>query len=323
MLDLRTQRILLTGGSGFLGRSVKRLLESRGVAAHALAAPRSREFDLNDRAAVRALYDSVFDGRGPSLILHAAGFVGGLGANRAWPARFFFDNLQMTMNLVEEARARGLIDRGLMFAQVGTMCSYPEDAPMPYREESLYRGRPDHEIAHYGIAKLACHQLLLAYAAQHGLRSAYVIPTGFFGPGDNTNTSNSHVAGAFVQKYVEATLLGMREVVNWGTGSPRRDLIYIDDAAEGLLRAAEVMTEPTPINLSSGQEVSIRELAELVAKLAGYQGRTVWDTSKGDGQPRRCLDNSRAKQLLDWHPRTTLEEGLRRTVQWYQALRAG
>lgn len=319
MLPLSSHRILLTGASGFLGRSVRRLLTERGVPESTVVAPRSREFDLTDRAGVRRLYDSTFDGRGPSLILHCAGFVGGLGANRQWPARFFFDNLQMTMHLVDEARARGMIDRGLKFVQVGTMCSYPEDAPLPYREESLYRGRPDAEIASYGIAKLACHQLLVAYALEHGLKSAYVIPTGFFGPGDNTSPANSHVAGAFTYKYVSAALRDEHEVVNWGSGEPMRDLIYIDDAAEGLLRAAEVMDSPTPINLSSGEEVSIRHIAETIARLAGFQGRTVWDLSKGDGQARRCLDNSRARELLGWTPKVGLEEGLRRTVEWYRA----
>jgi GDP-L-fucose synthase len=286
-----------------------------------IAICRSRRYDLLERLAVRRLYQDIFGGEGPTLILHAAGFVGGLGANRKWPADFFFRNLGMTMTLIEEARTRGFIERGMKFVQVGTMCSYPAGAAIPYREESLWLGKPDPEVAPYGLAKLAALEMLEAYGSQHGLRSAYVIPTGFFGPGDNINPENSHVAGALVRKYVDAQATGAPEVVNWGTGSPRRDFIYIEDAAAGVLRAAEVMDTPTPINLTGGEEVSIRELAEMVARLAGYEGRTLWDASKGDGQPRRSLDGTRAKTLLHWSPRVTLEEGLRRTVEWYRSVR--
>lgn len=322
MLDLRTQRILLTGASGFLGRAIHRALLARGLTDADIARPTRAHCDLTRQEQAEGLMRGLFDGAGPTLVLHAAGFVGGLGANRQWPARFFHDNLVMSLNLVEAARSQGLIARGLKFVQVGTMCSYPAHAPCPYREESLWQGAPDPEIASYGLSKLATLQLLEAYRLEHGLRSAYVIPTGFFGPGDNTNPANSHVAGALVKKYVDAQRSGAPEVVNWGTGTPLRDLIYIDDAAEGVLRAAEVMDTPTPINLTSGREVSIRELAEIIARLAGFTGTTRWDTTKGDGQPRRSLDGSQARTLLNFTPRTTLEEGLARMVAEYREWRA-
>ncbi|MDX2132108.1 MAG: NAD-dependent epimerase/dehydratase family protein [Planctomycetota bacterium] len=318
MLDLADQRILLTGGSGFLGRAVRHALNLRGVPAHAILAPTRGACDLTRQDQAERLVGACFEGRGPTLILHLAGFVGGLGANRQWPSRFFHDNLVMTLHLVEACRAAGLLG-GLTFVQVGTMCSYPADAPCPYREDDLWRGRPDAEIASYGVAKLATHQLLESYRLEHALRFAYVIPTGFFGPGDNTNPATSHVAGALTKKYVDAARAGAARVVNWGSGAPLRDLLYIDDAAEGLLRAAEVVSDGTPINLTGGREVSIRELAGIVAGLAGFKGETVWDTSKGDGQARRSLDGARAAAMLGWSPRVTLEEGLARTVAWYRA----
>lgn len=317
-MDLRTQRILVTGGGGFLGTSVRRALMSRGVEPARVIWPRSAACDLRDAVAARGTLASAFEGRGPTLVLHLAGFVGGLGANRRWPARFFHDNLSMAMNLVEAARALGLITPAFKFVQVGTMCSYPAAAQPPYREESLGTGLPDAEVASYGVAKLAVLQMLEAYRLEHGLRSAYVIPTGFYGPGDNTNPENSHVIGALVRKYVDAAAERAAHVVNWGTGSPTRDFVYIDDAAEGVLRAAEVLEEPVPVNLTGGEEVSIRELAERIARLAGFSGSTVWDSEKGDGQPRRSLHGGRAASVLGWTPRVGLEDGLSRTVTWYR-----
>lgn len=318
MLDLRSQRLLLTGGSGFLGRAVRRALDARGVPADSILSPRSADCDLRDQAATRRLVRESFAGRGPTLILHLANFTGGLAANRRWPARFFHDSLAMPLNLVEACRDAGLL-AAAKIVQVGTMCSYPEGGEVPYKEDSLWRGKPDHDIAPYGLGKLAALALLDAYRREHGLRSAYAIPTGFFGPGDNMDPANSHVCGAFVRKYVDAAKANQPEVINWGTGAPRRDFIYIDDAAEGLLLAAEHVDTPDPINLTGGVEVSIRELAETISRLVGYTGRTVWDAAKGDGQARRSLDGTRAREVLGFTARTTLEEGLRRTVEWYRA----
>jgi GDP-L-fucose synthase len=320
MLDLTDQRILITGGRGFLGRALRRALLAQGVPPVSILTPSRADFDLTDPHAVRRLYAASFPGSGPSLVLNCAGFVGGLGANRMHPANFFHDNLAIPLHLVEHARLAGLLDRPFKFVQIGTMCSYPANAPIPYREDSLWTGLPDPEIASYGVSKLASLQLLEAYRLQHGLKSAYVIPTGFFGPGDNTNPANSHVVGALVRKYVHAAQDNAPSVTNWGSGAPTRDFIFIDDAAQGTLRAAQLLDTPTPINLTGGTEVSIRHLAELIARLADYRGQTIWDTSKGDGQPRRALDGSRARQLLNWSPATPLEVGIRQTVDWFRAL---
>jgi len=332
VLRLDQQRVIVTGGAGFLGRHVVKALLARGVPEGHILVPRSAEYDLRhpdfcEMLLARAVAATPAP-QGPwgsanprdlaTLIIHCAGFVGGLGANRAHPGRFFHDNLAMGLNLIEAARQTGFIERAGTIVVIGTMCSYPAEAPCPYREDWLWRGRPDPEVASYGLAKLALLQLLGAYRLEHGLKSAYVIPTGFYGPGDNTNPVNSHVAGAFVKKYVDAAMDGAPEVVNWGTGAPLRDLIYIEDAAEGVVRVAEVMDEPTPINLAGGEEVSIRDLAALVSRLAGYGGRTVWDATKGDGQLRRSLDIGRAKELLGWSPRVSLEEGLARMIAAYR-----
>ncbi len=317
MLDLRTQRILLTGGAGFLGRAVRRALVARGVPDANVYAPTRGECDLTRQEPVERMIGGSFAGGGPTLVLHAAGFVGGLGANRKWPARFFYDNLVMALNLVEACRARGLVERGLKFVQVGTMCSYPADAACPYREEDLWRGLPEAEIASYGVGKLAVLQMLEAYRLEHGLRSAYVIPTGFYGPGDNTNPAKSHVIGALIKKYVDGVRVGQVEVVNWGTGAPVRDFIHVDDAADGMLRAAEVIDAPTPINLTGGVEISIRELAGAIARHAGFSGATRWDAAAGDGQMRRGLCGDRARSVMGWSARVTLEDGLRESVRWY------
>lgn len=321
MLEWRTQRVLLTGGHGFLGRAVHARLLAAGVPESAISRFRSAEYDLRDPAQAARALRSPWDGAGPTLVINCAGFVGGLGANRKWPARFFFDTMAIAMHTLEEARRAGFLTPAFKFVQVGTMCSYPAEAPIPYCESSLFRGLPDAEISSYGIAKLATLQLLEAFRLEHQLRSAYVIPTGFFGPGDNTDPANSHVAGALVRKYVDAAARRDAEVVNWGSGSPTRDFIYIDDAARGVLIAAERVDSPTAINLTGGVEVSIRALAELVSRLAGFEGRTVWDQTKGDGQPRRCLDGTKARELLGFEPATGLEEGLRRTVEWYRSAR--
>lgn len=321
MLDLRSQRIIVTGGGGFLGRSIVRLLASRGVPETHVFVPRKRDYDLTRQDAVRKLFADSFGAGGPTLTIHAAGFVGGIGANRKHPALFFSHNMSMALNLVMAAHESGAIERGLRIVQVGTMCSYPKDAPIPYREESLWAGYPDAVSAPYGVAKLASWQLLDAYRAEYGLRSSYVIPVNLYGPGDNiADPENSHVAGALVRKFVEAVKYGQNEVVCWGSGAPTRDFLYIDDCAEGILRAAEEMSEPTPINLAGGAEVSIRTLAETIARHAGFKGRITWDTSKPDGQARRCLDISRAREVLRWEPKVKLDDGLKRTVEWYTSV---
>lgn len=313
------QRVLVTGGGGFLGSAVVRGLHGRGVDGGRVLAARSRAFDLTTREGARRALRETFDGAGPTLVVHCAGAVGGLQANKDQPGRFFFENAAMAMNLIEEFRLAGLIDRGAMFVQVGSMTSYPAHAPIPFREESLWTGYPDAASAPYAVAKLAAWQMLDAYARQYAMRSAYVIPVNLYGPGDNiADVRNAHVAGSLVKRFVDAVREGAGEVVCWGDGSPTREFLYIDDAADGVLRAAERMREPTPINLGSGREISIRALAELIAERAGFRGRITWDTSKPGGQPRRCMDVSRARALLGWSAGTDLGEGLARTIAWYR-----
>lgn len=312
-------RILLPGGAGFLGRHIAQALHNRGVPADSILAPRSRDHDLRDPAQARALLADSFGGQGPTLIINCAGYVGGIGLNRAEPARMFHDNLIIGANLIDAASGDFARREG-RFVQIGTMCSYPAAAPLPYHEDSLFTGRPDPEIAPYGLAKLALLEMLRAYHAQHGLRSAYVIPVNLYGPGDNiADPGRSHAAGALIRRFCDAADQYAPEVVCWGTGSPIRDFLYIEDAAEGVLAAAERITDATPINLGSGHPTTIRALAEAIARLSGFTGRIEWDHSKGDGVSRRVLDVTRARELLGFEAQIGLEEGLAATVAWYRS----
>ncbi len=321
-VDWRAQRVAVTGGAGFLGSAVVNALRARG--AKDVLAVRSRECDLTTREGARRAVRDSFGGAGPTVVIHCAAAVGGIQANRERPGEFFFRNAAMAMNLGEELRLAGAIERGVAMVAVGSMTSYPASAPIPFKEEDLWRGYPDMVSAPYGVAKLAAWQMLDAYHRQYGLRGGYVVPVNLYGPGDNiADERSAHVAGTLVRRIVEAQRTGAPEVVNWGTGTPTREFLFVEDAAEGVVRAAEramaVDGVPTPINLGSGEEVSIMRLAVMIAKAAGYSGRIAWDASKPDGQPRRCMDTSRSQALLGWRARVGLEEGLRRTVEWYRA----
>jgi GDP-L-fucose synthase len=292
-------------------------------------AVRSKEFDLTTREGARRVVRESFDGAGPTVVIHCAAAVGGIQANKDRPGEFFFVNAAMAMNLIEEIRVITKDRHGVAgypaIVCVGSMTSYPASAPIPFREEDLWKGYPDAVSAAYGVAKLAAWQMLEAYHRQYGLRGGYVVPVNLYGPGDNiADEKNAHVAGTLVRRIVEATKAGSAEVVNWGTGSPTREFLFVEDAAEGIVRAAEraiaVSGVPVPINLGSGEEVSIKRLAEMIAGAAGYRGRIAWDASKPDGQPRRCMDTRRAAELLGWRARVGLEEGLRRTVEWYRGV---
>lgn len=328
-VDWPSARVALTGGAGFLGSVVARVLGARGVVPANLAIVGSREFDLRDPAAVARVYEHAR----PDIVIHCAGFVGGIRLNRDQPGRMFSDNMAMAMNLIEGwrrwcERSPAARERGT-FLQVGSMTSYPADVPAPFKEDSLWTGYPEPASAPYGIAKRAAWSMLDAYHRQYGTPSAYVIPVNLYGPGDNIDdVSKAHVAGSLVKRFVDAARANLPEVVCWGTGAPTREFLYVDDAAEAVVRAAERVREPAPINIGSGlgvpasaggkgQELSIRELAELIGRLAGYRGTIVWDATKPDGIARRCLDSSRAFERLGWCAQMPLEEGLRRTVAWY------
>jgi len=319
MMNLRDQRIILTGGAGFVGRVVAQKLKARGHDPANLFIPRRKDFDLTREADVSRLYSTAFGVPGKvDLVIHLAAEVGGIAANRDNPGRYFFANMAMALHLIEEARADGLHTRNGKFVQIGTICSYPKFTPVPFNEEQVWNGYPEETNAPYGVAKKAAGQMLDAYRLQYGLRSAYVMPVNLFGPHDNFDLHSSHVIPALVRKCVEAQTRGDDHIVCWGTGSASREFLYVDDVAEGILRAAEVMDEPTPINLGASFEITIKDLVELIVKLTGFKGRIEWDASKPDGQPRRCLDTNRAQKLLGWKAEVPFEEGLRRTIEWWR-----
>ena len=311
MLDLSSQRIVVTGGAGFLGRAVTRVLRERGVPEDRIVVPRRRDCDLTIEADVERLYDTAR----PDVVIHLAAEVGGIGANMAHPGRFFYANMAMGLHLVEHARRRSL----RKFVHTGTVCAYPKHCPVPFREEDIWNGYPEETNAPYGVAKKAIFVMLDGYRREYGLASAVVVPVNLYGPGDNFNPASSHVIPALIRKCEEARLTSAPEVVCWGTGAATREFLYVDDAAEGIVRAAEVMDEPVPINLGGGIEIAIRDLVEMIAVACDYSGRIAWDTSKPDGQPRRGLDISRAKSLLGWSPTQDFETGLKTTVEWWRA----
>jgi GDP-L-fucose synthase len=311
--DWARRRVIVTGGAGFLGRAVVSGLRQRGCVS--VFVPRRAAFDLTEATGTERMYRAAFDGEAADLVLHLAAEVGGIGANMANPGRYFYANMAMALHLIEGARRHGA-DK---FVQVGTICSYPRDCPVPFREEALWDGYPEETNAPYGVAKKAAWQMLDAYGLQYGFRSAYVLPVNLYGPDDNFDLNSSHVIPALIRKCVEAQARGDKQIVCWGTGSASREFLYVDDAAEGILRAAEVMHKPEPINLGASFEITIRDLVNLIVRLTGFKGEVVWDHTKPDGQPRRCLDTTRAQNMLGWKAQMPFEEGLRRTIEWYRA----
>jgi GDP-L-fucose synthase len=306
------QRVVVTGGAGFLGRRVVARLADRGAD---VRSPRSSEFDLTQPGAAEAMLAT----HEPSIVVHLAADVGGIGYNLEHPARLYLSNLLMGTHVIEAARHAPSVDKTVL---VGTVCSYPKFTPVPFAEPDLWNGYPEETNAPYGLAKKA--HLVHAQVNEHefGQRFAYLIPTNLYGPGDKFHPSVSHVIPALIKKCVEAQESGADHVEVWGTGAASREYLYVDDAAEAIVRAGEVETTAEPVNLGADREVTIRETVETVARLVGFEGELRWDPSKPDGQPRRAVDGSRARTLLDWEPSMDFEQGLRSTIDWYLANRA-
>lgn len=309
-MNLSQQRILITGGAGFLGRFVCDALRQRGVTDDQLFVPRRKNYDLTREADVIRLYDDAK----PDVVIHLAAEVGGIGANREHPGRFFFANMAMGMHLVEQARVRDICK----FVHTGTVCAYPKFATVPFNEDDLWNGYPEETNAPYGVAKKAIFVMLDGYKREYGLDSTVVVPVNLYGPHDNFDLQSSHVIPALIRKCVEAKERGDDVIRCWGTGSASREFLYVEDAAEGIVLAAERIDDPEPINLGTNSEITIKDLVELIARLCNFTGQIEWDTSKPDGQPRRCLDVSRAAKRLGWSAKVSFEEGLRRTIDWWQ-----
>jgi GDP-L-fucose synthase len=302
------KKVCVTGGAGFLGSYVLEKLKQRGAAE--VFVPKIEEFNLVQQADIIKMLDQAR----PDIIIHLAASVGGIGANLLHPADFFYDNLMMGVQLIHESWKKGVEK----FVAIGTICAYPKYTPIPFKEENLWDGYPEETNAPYGLAKKMLLVQSQAYRQQYGFNSIYLLPVNMYGPRDNFNPSSSHVIPALVRRYIEAKDAGLNEVVNWGDGSPTREFIYAEDAAEGILLAAEGYNGPDPVNLGSGNEISIKDLSEKIAKLTGFEGNLVWDTSKPNGQPRRMLDTQRAYDYFGFRAAMTFDEGLRRTIEWFR-----
>jgi len=310
---LSNKRILVTGGAGFLGSFVVEKLRERGC--KEIFVPRSKDYNLVEMEAVKRLYQ---DAR-PNIVIHLASLVGGIGANRANPGKFFYDNLMMGVQMMEAGR-RASIEK---FVAVGTICAYPKFTPVPFKEEDLWNGYPEETNAPYGLAKKMLLVQAQAYRQQYGFNAIYLLPVNLYGPRDNFDPESSHVIPALIRKCIEAKALPQSfnlppaTITIWGTGRATREFLYVEDAAEGILLASEWYNKPDPVNLGAGFEISIKDLVQLIAKLTGFNGEIVWDSSQPDGQPRRKLDISRAEKEFGFKAKTSFAEGLRKTMDWY------
>jgi GDP-L-fucose synthase len=305
----RDKTVIVTGGAGFVGSFVCERLRARGV--KKLIIPRRRDVDLTETAAVRNLYKEAR----PDVVLHLAAEVGGIGANQANPGRYFFANMAMGLNLIEEGRKYGALKK---FVQVGTICAYPKFAPVPFKEDDLWNGYPEETNAPYGVAKKALLVMLDAYRRQYGFNGIYLLPVNLYGPRDNFDLNTSHVIPALIRKCVEAQSRGEDHIVCWGTGAASREFLYVEDCANGIMLAAEKYDDSAPVNLGTGNEITIKNLATLIAKKTGFNGRIEWDSARPDGQPRRCLDVTRARKLFGFTAQVSFEEGLARTIAWFR-----
>lgn len=299
--------VLVTGGNGFLGHHVVEELRRRG--ASNIHTPRSKEFDLRDKDQVKSCLKRFQ----PDIILHLAAVVGGIGANRKHPGSFFHDNATMGIHLMEEARRFGVSKMTVL----GTICAYPKFTPVPFREEELWNGYPEETNAPYGLAKKMLLVQSQSYRQEYGFNSIYLLPVNLYGPRDNFNLESSHVIPALIRKAIEARETGATEMVCWGTGKATREFLYVEDCARGIVKATEEYNDSEPVNLGSGMEISIKDLSQLIADLCGFKGRLIWDDTKPDGQPRRCLDTQRAENLFGFKAQTAFTDGLRATIEWY------
>lgn len=302
------RRFLVTGGAGFLGSAVVKELEERK--ANEVVVPRSRDYDLIKLEDIVRLLNETK----PEVVIHLAAVVGGIGANREHPGEYFFKNLMMGVQLIEHSRLTSVEK----FVAIGTICSYPKHTPVPFKEEDIWKGYPEETNAPYGLAKKMMMVQSSAYRDQYGFNSICLLPVNLYGPGDNFNPDSSHVIPALIKKCIDARDSGEEEIVVWGTGKATREFLYVDDAATGILLATESYNESEPVNLGAGFEISIKNLVNLIVSLTGFEGRVVWDSSKPDGQPRRKLDTSRAKEHFNFEARVDFKEGLQKTIEWYQ-----
>jgi len=301
-------RVLVTGGSGFLGSYVVDNLRRKGC--KDIFIPRSKDYNLVENEAVIKLYRETK----PDLVIHLAANVGGIGANRANPGLFFYNNLMMGVQMMEQGRIHGV----QKFVAIGTICAYPKYAPVPFREEDLWNGYPEETNAPYGLAKKMLLVQAQAYREQYGFNAIYLLPVNLYGPGDNFDLSSSHVIPALIKKCLDAVEKGEKYIEVWGTGKATREFLYIEDAAEGIVLATEHYNGAEPVNLGAGSEIPIGELVSLIVKLTGFRGEILWDDTKPDGQPRRLLDTTRAEKYFGFKAKKDLEEGLRKTIQWYR-----
>lgn len=306
--NLQKKKILLTGGAGFLGKFVHQELINQGCPKENIFIPRSGECDL------RVLENCQKAISGRDVVIHLAAKVGGIGFNRERPGEQFYDNLMMGVQLMEEARKAGVEK----FVAVGTVCAYPELTPVPFKEEDLWKGYPEETNAPYGLAKKMLLVQAQAYRRQYGFNAIYLLPVNLYGPGDNFDPQSSHVIPALIKKAFEAKRSGAKEMVVWGTGKASREFLYVEDAARAIVLATKKYNKPEPVNIGSGTEITIKELANLIKDLVGFKGKLVWDTSQPDGQPRRCLDTSRALKEFGFRAQVPFEDGLRETIEWYE-----
>jgi len=307
------RRVVVTGGAGFLGGFVTEGLQKRGC--RNILVPKIEDYDLVSIKDIIRMYEDMR----PDVVVHLAAVVGGIGANREHPGEFFYKNLMMGVQLIEQGRIRNIEK----FVAIGTICAYPKFTPVPFKEKDLWNGYPEETNAPYGLAKKMLLVQSQAYRTEYGFNSIFLLPVNLYGPGDNFHPATSHVIPALIKKCVDAVDSGINHIDCWGTGNVSREFIYVADAAEGILLATEYYNDPGPVNIGTGFEITIKELAEKIAKLTGFKGDICWDSSKPDGQPRRCLDTSRARKFFGFEAKTSFDEGLKETIDWYKANRRG